>query len=618
MVDSTRDIHSRYSFNTIFSDICKTRFNNMVVRFFLNFIFLESLLITLVSEYNSSFMQGLMLFFPKFLALYFTSIGLIITRKNWLHIKALGYSTFVTQVFGQLCSFKFISYYVTFMASSMLIGYSISDNMLFDSLNGLDVDYYRSYAWFLIPLLYTSQHVFFDLDKLAFGIDSQHQAPQQYIAMRLQKTLIKCIVLVLAVMFCSPFLYGLLGWSIILPFVLQFKLLILSFLIFFQLEFINLTFNAHMSIGCLHKGKPISSLSPTPIETLVSGLSSKKSFTKLTAFQELSYRSTFRDTSLRLPIYSNPYRNSNLWANILSECLSVIQTTNESVNQYLNTLENTITPLKNSQNNRNRQHDVHNEADLFGNKPNFIPMERSTEFPGNINNSTDNDITSHRISLHDEDILLDRRQQRRTQDYPNSDSMKFSNKLDSQRNYNDPLVTRDPKLIVVIKTLLNKTTKAIISFFFPSNSPNGNKQQQLSLFEVWYLSKERQAEKLVPLATCHMESVVSLMGFLVNAIDESPKGSVVASVGEVLKHLERSVAILGKYAEWNPDRSKNPDDLDENNNNKSTDVISLLYELSISAFLEIVLKYNVLLNDVYLDEDVIKLSKWVLDMCADE
>ena len=76
--------------------------------------------------------------------------------------------------------------------------------------------------------------------------------------------------------------------------------MILSFWVMVNFQFINLAFDAHMSIGCLHKGKPISSLSKMPMETLLNGLSSKKAFTKLTAFQELCYRATSPDLSLSL------------------------------------------------------------------------------------------------------------------------------------------------------------------------------------------------------------------------------------------------------------------------------------------------------------------------------
>lgn len=624
MSNHPRDARYRYSYNVIFSDICKTRFNNMIVRFFLSVTFLQTIFITLISRYNHSFIQGVMLFFPKYLELYFVALCLIVSRKNFLHVTSLAYSSFITQFIGQICSFNAVVYFVTYAIGSILIGNIISDNAILYSLSLYHVESYRLYSWVLIPAAYTLQHILFDADKLVFGIDSQYQAPQQYIAARLNKLFAKSGVLSSMLLISSPLLYYVIGWPMILPISSQFQLLLLSFLIFVQFEVINVTFNAHMSIGCLHKGKPISSLSPSPIETLVSGLNSKKPFTKLTAFQELSYRATSADTSLRLPIYSNEFKNTNSWSNILTECIEVIKTNNENVNKYLNELENTMT----TKNGKNKiiNNEVHQQTDLFGNQSNVINGDIRSEYPLNdFNNNGSNNLSAHRISLQDEDILLRTRKngmQYASGNYSNNNINDFrgnSAGLDSFRSYNETIITRDPKVLLFLKSIINNIKNKMVTFFFPAN---GNKKDlHLSLFDLWYLNKDRQAEKLVPLAVCHMESVISLMGFLIKAIDESPKGSVVASVGEVLSHLEKSVAILGKYSEWKPEgHIKQLRGMDNGNDEetKSNDVISLLYELSISAFLEIVLKYNVLLNDVYLDEDVIKLSKWVLDMCAEE
>lgn len=625
MSDYHRDIRYRYSYNVIFSDICKTRFNNMIVRFFLSVTFLQTIFITLISRYNHSFIQGAMLFFPKYMGLYFVALCLIVSRKNFLHVTSLAYSTFVTQLVGQICSFNALVYFVTYAIGSILIGNIISDNAILYSLPLHHTESYRLYSWILIPAVYTLQHILFDADKLVFGIDSQYQAPQQYIAAKLSKLIAKSGVLSLMLLISSPLLYYVIGWPMILPISTQFQLLLLSFLVFIQFEIINVTFNAHMSIGCLHKGKPISSLSPSPIETLVSGLNSKKPFTKLTAFQELSYRATSADTSLRLPIYSSEFKNTNSWSNILTECIEVIKTNNENVNKYLNELENTMS-IKNGKN-KIINNENHEQTDLFGNQSNGINSDIRSEYPLNDyhNNTSSNSLSAHRITLQDEDILLRTRKSGMHYDsrsYSDNSLPNFRGNnigLDSLRSYNETIITRDPKIIIFLKSIINNIKSKIITFFFPAN---GNKKDlQLSLFDLWYLNKDRQAEKLVPLAVCHMESVISLMGFLIKAIDESPKGSVVASVGEVLSHLEKSVAILGKYSEWKPEgHTKRLRSIDDGNNEeaKSNDVISLLYELSISAFLEIVLKYNVLLNDVYLDEDVIKLSKWVLDMCTEE
>lgn len=107
------------------------------------------------------------------------------------------------------------------------------------------------------------------------------------------------------------------------------------------------------------------------------------------------------------------------------------------------------------------------------------------------------------------------------------------------------------------------------------------------------------------------------MGFLVKSHAEDQKGVVVASVGEVLKVLERSVGVLGRFADWDP-KSSLTATLFNKEVEQGPDAVSVLYNLCISAFLEIVLKYNALLNEVYLDDDVLRLSRWVLDICNTE
>ncbi|CCF57555.1 hypothetical protein KAFR_0C05640 [Kazachstania africana CBS 2517] len=604
MLETPTISNSKHSYNVIFSDICKTRFNHMVTRLFLTTSVLQSVIITLLSKGNSSALELLLMFLPKVLLVYSVSIFMIITRKNYLHIDSLGYTSLFTQIIGQILSVRFFVYETLYSFCSFLVAFVVSDCFGMSAISQEYAEFYRIYVWIAIPTIYTLQHVIFDLDKLFFSLDSQYQPPQTYIATNLSKGVMKCLILSLLLIFISPFIFGFLTTTWFIGIFPLLKLSMLAFCIFINFEFINVAFTAHMSIGCLHKGKPISALSSTPIETLITGLSSKKPFTKLTAFQELSYRATSSDPSLRLLIYNNPYRNVNIWKSILRECLSVIQESNDAVNNYLRTLQKSMETTSSLEKAKKVNYNpaADNEG-LFGNEPITISTNNVTHIPGSApqsNYDTSSGSVSHKISLREENVLLKRNRFK----HDNTPGL-----TDHYHTYNESLITHDTKLFAFVRELFNKLKNSITSFFFPSTVDAKDQISSLSIFEAWYLSKSRQAERLVPLSIIHAESIVSLMGFLINAIDESPKGSVVASVGEVLKYLERSVAILGKFNEWNPDGKSTANSLN---------VISILYESSISAFLEIVLKYNVLLNEVYLDEDVIKLSKWVLDMCSNE
>ncbi|GCE97918.1 hypothetical protein ZYGM_003884 [Zygosaccharomyces mellis] len=602
MLESPVPLSSRYSYHTIFSDICKTRFNHLATRLSLTLTFFQALVIVFFSRGQQSHLEWLLALPLRFILLYLCFLLIVITRKNYLHVDFKGYSNAVKLILGQTFSVSTLVYQLIYSLCCFLLSLAVGDFLGLTTISSSHVftQGYRLHVWILIPTIYTLQHCLFDLDRLSFNFETHFQPPQQYIASHIRRIFIKSGILsfflvLLALGSSSTY------WSIGIK--NNLKLILLSFVEVANLEFVNIAFNAHMSIGCLHKGKPISSLSSTPMETLATGLSSKKQFTKLTAFQELSYRATSSDLSLRLPLYHTRYRNTHIWPVILRESLLVIQETNDTVTKYLNTLENTMSlqdPLKK----RNPISFGDSNEKLFGNQATVTTSGSSSGiagFPGSQPTVSSNGI-SHRITLKDDDVLLPKNTRGRVSNVSSGDL------LGATHSFNEPIITHETTFFTILIRIAQKVKDGISSFFFPSAVTSQENRPQLSILEAWSISKKRQAEVLVPLPVCHAECIISLMGLLINAIDEDSKGGVVSSVGEVLKTLERSVGALGKFADWNPDSRTEEKEI--------PDGISILYDLSISAFLEIVLKYNVLLNDVYLDEDVVKLSKWVLDMCS--
>ena len=672
MPGSYMGLRPKRSYHSIFSDVCKIRFNNMVVRFFLVTVVIQAFVATLLSNSSSTFFIKPLKFAYKFILFYSIDILIIIARKNYLHVTSLGYSTFLTQVIGQLFSTKFVVYEITYTLCSLLFGITTYDDLRISSpKNGgssiqesLITVFYRLHVWVLIPLLYTVQHVVFDLDKLPFSIYSQYSSPQSFVNSRIKGLMARSAILTGLLTFgIAPILMRLLvgkwffsNWSA------YWNLTLLSFLSLLNFEFINLSFNAHMCIGCLHKRKPISTLSQTPIETLINGLASSKPLTKLTAFQELSYRADSSDVALRTPIYKNSASGVNMWPGILRECLAVIKESNDSVNNYLYYVNNVLRhPQRGNRNNQYVASPVKkggeletkdevlfgtttitgNDADSYygglqakkasGNYYDMYDKDRHTNQEDNRRQNT--------ITVKEEDVLLsgfkgERRRNTKNDKDRRGNGYGFSSRpvplsyTDSKRSYNDSVIVDDTKLTLLIKSVMSTVKYKVFSFIFPnyldatsvsvafsSSSPSSKQQQQhLTILDLWCFSKARQAERLVPLSLCHAECVIALTEMLVKALDESPNSGVVASVGEVLKHLERSVAILGKYSEWDYEYGGNGVKRQENGEERS-DVVSILYQLSAEAFLEIVAKYNVLLDDIHLDDDVVRLSKWFLEKC---
>ncbi|QLQ78343.1 hypothetical protein HG537_0A05900 [Torulaspora globosa] len=610
MLDAPIPLSSRYSYHTIFSDICKTRFNHLATRMCSSFTILQAIMLALVSGGCGSYLESVLVVPLRFLLLYLSSLLVIVTRKNYLHVQYRGYSNVWKLIFGQLFCVRFAVYEIIHFACSFLVSLAYSVVLGSEDSGSSTVfkQCYMLYIWVLIPTVYTLQHCLFDLDRLSFSFDIHFQPPQRYISGSWRRIFVKCTIMTLSLSLVSPFVFALAISRWWIGVVNSLQLMLLSFVVFINLEFINVAFNANMSIGCLHKGKPISSLSSTPIETLVTGLSSNKPFTKLTAFQELSYRATSSDSSLRLPIYHTRYRNTHIWPVILRECLVTIQGTNESVTRYLKSLENL--KLQDKSNKRTKNFYDNDKEKLFGNQVAEEPAGFSSSqlrFPGSPP-VTSGEAQHRRITLKDDDVLLRKK-------FQNNDRRQFpfgsKSPLGAAHAYDEPIITHETTLLKLAGMLLRTVRNYINLFFFPSAISSQEDQPQVSIIEAWCISKRRQAEKLVPQPVCHAECIISLMGLLINAIEEDPKGGVVSSVGEVLKCLERSVGALGRFADWNPESNRKVDNDDED----VPDVVSILYDLSVSAFLEIVLKYNVLLDELYLDEDVVKLSKWVLDMC---
>ncbi|CDO92093.1 unnamed protein product [Kluyveromyces dobzhanskii CBS 2104] len=440
----------------------------------------------------------------------------------------------------------------------------------------------------MTPLVYSVQHVVLDRDRLTFNYGAQQQHPQKFISARMYDSLLKCLVLAGILFLTTPILLKLSFGHLGSGFLPHIKIACQSFLALQTWDFTNIAFDAFLSTGCLHKGKPISSLSPAPMETLVTGLKSERLFVKLTAFQELAYRATSPNVELRLPIYHNTYRHSSLWPAVLRECMIVVQETNYNVSDFLVSLKKELEPEPSKPSfpvNRSVEH-------LFGTNHTIRKQNdnEDSRLPGAPTVEQRNSHTSHRIVLEDDNV------------FKNYNSQKNSNLPRFIDSYKQAIFTRQPTVLSVITDLWNWVQKKLTQYFFTVDT-NDTSKKSLSLFELYHISKIRESEKLCPVPVCYAECVYSMMGFIANAVDEDPKGAVVSSVGEVLKILERSIGSLGSFTEL---------ELNGEEEHDLQDVISVLYDLCINAFLEIVLKYDTLLNDVYLDEDVVKLTQWVL------
>lgn len=584
----------RYTYHHIFSDVCKTRFYHFATGLLLKTSIILGLILTIIGDWHESRLCKLVLWPLRALSLYGSALLLIITRKNYLHVDFLGYSSWITTICGQLISFKFLVYILIFILSASLISLPVKSSIFGPGeLYELDSFHYNVSVFVIVPVMYATQHLLLDLDRLSFSYGTQHQQPQVYIGSRLYDSFLKSLTLAGIFLFVSPAVFKPSMGYLFSSLAVHLKIGFVSYLMLQIWDLTNIGFNAFLSIGCLHKGKPISSLSSDPLETLITGLRSQKPFVKLTAFQELSYRAKSTDMQLRFPIYNGIQKNGFVWSCILHECFFTIEQTNNEVSEFLITLNKEITPQTQKQ--HLERHPSHTD-NLFGNNHTVRTSQSASNarLPG-THYAEDNPSLSHKIYLQENNV------------FRNNDSKKGLESTKFSESYTQSVFTRQPTIFSLLSEFSLWLKNKITSIFFTLDSSE-DKRKKLSLFELYSISKTRESEKLCPVPICYADAIISLMGLLVNALDEDPKGSIVSSVGETLKLLERSIGSLGSFTEW---------DLGQKGPKESTDIISILYDLCINSFLEIVLKYDDLLNDVYLDEDVVKLTQWLLKLCQD-
>lgn len=588
----------RYTYHHIFSDVCKTRFNQYSRGFLFKISILLITLMVFISKSSSPWTEILLEYF-KVIPLMAAMLQVVITRKNYLHVDYLGYTSWISTIYGQLLSKKWAIYTFIYGIAAREIAYVFKGLFFrkFCCYSDTQNLYYSIFLYYIVPIVYSAQHVLLDLDRLTFNYGTQHQHPQKYMASKALDSFLKSLVLAGITSIITPILFKFNFGTFTAGFFFHLKTSSLAFVILQIYDFTNIGFDAYLSIGCLHKGNPISSLSSTPIETLLTGLRSEKKIVKLTSFQELAYRATHPKTELRKPIYYSSDKNDILWPCILMECTLVIQETNNNVSDFLVSLKNEVDPKppKQPMSTTNSSSDY-----LFGTNHTIRTQsdDGSSRLPGappSEHRFADPPSTSsHRIVLEDANVFKNH-------------SQKDFNTPRFTEAYKQSIFNRQPTIFSLLNELWNYLVKKVTQYLFTIDSGDSNKKK-LSLFELYHISKLRESEKLCPVPVCYAECVNALMGLLVNSLDENPKGAVVSSVGDVLKLLERSIGVLGSFAELELDgkKDKNPDD-----------IISILYDQCINAFLAIVLKYDTFLNDVYLDEDVVKLTQWLLRLSQD-
>lgn len=425
------------------------------------------------------------------------------------------------------------------------------------------------------------------------------------------------------------------------------NIFVLNVVVIFIWEILNISFNAYLSIGPLHKGKLISLLSPRPIDTLIDGLRNKNSFARLTAFQELSLRSQLKlKGNLVENIYRNPiYNNKSNWSNILKECLKIINETNNNIVEYnlkINIKKDNeayFNKLAAFQKNKNLEEllKLQENERLFGNSLSPIDdldlvtlnneylAKKDQIWRDNFDNVNNNILKAY----DDEYINGISHQNRNRAEQLNEPRSNIQKGDDSYLNDNviikyvypsfkrifnknikkflfpdvaKPVISLQPELHTSYDTKLNRMFRA-----FLAKTNIITKSTFLSNLYVKYTNYllEKDAQEICSLPTVYAESVFAMCSLLIRSLEEHPRSYVVSSINEILKTYQISSVILSEYCDLvNQERGYSK--------TKPTG-IEILYDIVLAAFLEVVVKYNSLLKDIELDEDVKDLIKCVLE-----
>ncbi|CCH61343.1 hypothetical protein TBLA_0E02880 [Henningerozyma blattae CBS 6284] len=499
-------------YSVIFNGICKIRYNNTVKYTVFPLALVEAALVVSFSTFNSLW-AFFTIILRKFLLIFISSIIVVIIKNIYFHIDYIVFSKFlILDILSKLFSFKTLIIHLSFSIS--ILSYIISLNSIITSEKAYQLI-------ILTPIIYTLQHIIFDLDRPPYGYTSTFiQNNNNGFYFLNNRIIIKSILLS-----ACNFILSILFW-------LDFNSLnfIIPLLIFLHFEIIMLSFNNKIMMGPIYKNHLLSTYSSYPIKTLLDGLkyrpNSNQAFVRVTAFQELSLRAISLDPNDRKEIYYIKYFNP-----IFKLCLDVIENTYEEINEYLITLEPDAYKLDR---NRNKK---------------FTPKYRYTKY-GYSNIETSNSTS-------------------------------------------------------IIHSFGQKLMKSFNIFSFNNEKINKNKL----------------AEKLVPipmLFTSSMLSITSLLIVGINSKDSLISELVKLSLNESLIKIKNSIGVMGNWVEkWEDLKRSNlkTDELENesNNNHNNLDLISALYEVSVGSFLEIISECKDSLNDVILDDDVVQLSKWVLE-----
>ncbi|KAK6202589.1 nuclear envelope protein [Scheffersomyces amazonensis] len=566
-----------------------------------------------------------------------------------------GHKTLGSQIYYSLFSLNFFKTIIFYLLSSYLLFFIYIFQLPLWSQYYLVSKEYRKkpeindewvFYWYypiILSLLYSSQHLIFQKNRLNFKFGAQNRAkPDDILFSKFPKLIGGSIGLNLIINILSPLIYLILkpiiyksnilfiiilGLDTSIPsYNLSLKTFIsisyLSYHIIFGWELLNHIFNVYATIGCIDGKKLISTYSSDPVNTLLTGLRNVEpeyQLSRLTAFQELAYISSSNDPEalkLRIAIYNARSRRGYIWPAILEECSLVIKETTARINYRspsdLKVLKQHQLTLKEELRKSSGYSKSGDDSDIFGNSI-FV----SSNPPTNLNSKTSvkeyiqpqtskSSSSSSSSSSFEASILGSNLYKILESQVIIPLKSIFNSFLieDSSSTKKNPLISNVKQFIEKASIIINEYNQKFLSTYVGA------------LFRI---TLKRDTESRVINAVNFGNAIISISNLLIHSIEDDKNGSITNShICEILNLLEKPIRASNNYIEFLPasiyfsEYEKSL--IKENKKIINNNLIGILHDLTMNEFFQICVKFNYKLNDLVLNARTYKLAKWVIDV----
>ncbi|VEU19871.1 DEKNAAC100786 [Brettanomyces naardenensis] len=526
------------------------------------------------------------------------------------HVISVIFSSKCLQMLAAYLTSTFFIYSIIFFQSSSYLNYCISSTSKTVKPFLNDNFMFFWYFVFFVAIFYTFQFMVFEKNKLNFKISTYRSEPTEQLKRLHWTSFLKetasitgCITVLAGPIYLAirNFLFDVMFYPVVailnlnrqipasrLSFSLYVVVCLVCFLVVFIYELLNKIYNAYAMAGCLIVKKPLSAYSEHPFEALMTGITNyKDNFVRLTAYQEIVYRSTAENALERKDFY-----DANNWVLALNEISKVIKESSRAAKMDLPQLKKEKLKEKKG-------------------PPAVKPVEPSIF--GTLGHGAGVDLNNGSRSMDDRGSIFAGKGLQ-----PDDLFLRSDKKVNKEENaVKNAVQSAEDALMIIIKKYEGRFVKMLKEYV--SSRTQGSRflrfvEQKLNS-DLWDTllshSYRREADRRIPNKALVGNAIVAVSEMLFHAKSEDRKNVVEDSITEVLTLLTRIYRSTSEFMDNPPVRPRNS----EQANNNS---IKEINDLAISYFFKLVVFYNSSLNDLILSPETFRLAKWCTDIALEE